>query len=353
MKRTLFARMQRKHRAARQVADLYSGHMSESQADDIAQWRQQSQQYQQDFLDVCHGLAEMEELQYDPDIAAFIEQAESQSAVRQPVQHRWTVAASLVVAVAAVFGLFQWDSGSVSEPAGLRYVSGIGEQKTVKLEDGSVVTLNTGTELLVSMSDNVRSLELRRGEAYFDVAKDPQRPFSVQLDERSVTALGTEFNIYRTPQNYTIAVLEGEVSLHKSEQPVLSDAPLISASGKESTHIQEPVQHRIKAGWVAKFDLADKQLTGYPADNIERLQSWRSGQLRFDEKPLSDVIHQLNRYSAKKILIEDAAIMDLKIYAVVRIDRIDLALTSLEKTQPVKVVRHFDRTILVGRDAEK
>lgn len=348
---TMFEKMQSKYRAARKVTRLYSGHMTSGQVRDVASWKQGDEELQQDFLDIVQGLADMEALQDDPEITAMVEAASAQDPTHRDkrVWPIWAAAAVLVLAVGLAFNQFDWGSGVDSEPAGLRYITRVGEQKTINLEDGSTVTLNTGTELLVRIDDQSRRLELRRGEAYFDVAPEPGRPFRVDLGRRSVTVLGTEFNILKAPERLTVAVLDGVISLHNSELEVVSNAPLLSAPKGEQVQISEPQQNRIKAGWVAELDLAGNQLTGYAPENIEKLQSWRSGQLRFDEEPLSEVIRQLNRYSAKKILIEDASIMNLKVYAVMRIDRIDLALTSLEKTLPVKVVRHFDRTILIGR----
>lgn len=345
-------KMVTKYQAARQVARLYSGRMTAEQARDIASKQSVSAEFRQDFVDIAEGLADMEMLAGDPDILSIVETA---SLPRRQRNIRWLPSLAAAASLLLVAGLiWQWQGllgDAVSESTGQRYVTRVGEQKTIELDDGSVVTLNTGTELQVMMGEHKRQLHLKRGEAYFAVTKDASRPFTIDLGERSVTVLGTEFNIRKTPEKLTIGVLDGEISLHKNDVAVVPTALLISAAGNANQ--KEPLQQvRIKAGWAAEVNLEDNAVIGYVPENIDRLQSWRSGQLRFDEEPLSAVIRELNRYVGKKILIEDAAIMDMKIYAAVRIDRIDLALASLEKTLPIKVVHYFDRTILVGKSTK-
>ena len=346
----MFKKMQRKYRAARKVTRLYSEQMTPEQVLDVASWKQENEEFQQDFLDTVQGLADMEALQDDTNITAMLESARTQTPAsdNRSARPKWAVAAVLALGVVLILSQLDLGNSVEGESAGLRHVTRVGEQKTIEIADGSVVTLNTGTELLVRINKHSRDLVLRRGEAYFDVAQDPTRPFTLEVSNRSVTALGTEFNILKTPETLTVAVLEGVVSLHRNELDIAPNAPLLSAPKGELITINAPEQNRIEAGWVVELKLADNQLNGYASDDIEKLQNWRSGQLRFEEVPLSEVVRQLNRYSAKKILIEDASIMSLQVYGMMRIDSIDLALSSLEKTMPIKVVRHFDRTILIG-----
>src|SRR5690606_6030511 len=75
------------------------------------------------------------------------------------------------------------------------YITYVGEQRLVQLEDGSQVRLNTNTRIQVSYSRQTRRIDLLQGEAYFDVSKDPQRPFEVIANHSIVRALGTEFNV--------------------------------------------------------------------------------------------------------------------------------------------------------------
>ena len=98
------------------------------------------------------------------------------------------------------------------------------------------------------------------------------------------------------------------------------------------------------------MDSGKEQIVAYVPENLQNLSLWRTGTLDFDSVPLVDVVRELNRYSGKKILIEDAGIIDLKVLGVIQIDRISLALQGLEHTLPIKVTHHFDQIVLTGSE---
>ena len=112
--------------------------------------------------------------------------------------------------------------------------------------------------------------------------------------------------------------------------------------------IIDPGQRRVEAGWVVEYDLASNRLTGRQCKDMSHYHQWRTGMLQFSGEPLYKVVGELNRYSAKKILIEDTAIMDLEVYAALRVDRLESALMGLEQGNPIKVSRYFDRIVIVG-----
>ena len=338
-------------RSSRNIARLYSGEMSAREQDRLGNWRRDSGEYQRRFVDTMQLLSDMEVLSDDPELLALVKARRQTPLDTRPksptLWPKLAVAAGLTGALA--LGFYSWDP-TLQQSADIdRYVTRIGEQKSVDLADGSVITLNTATELLVEITDDTRQLTLKRGEAYFDVASDT-RPFIVELGNRAVSVLGTEFNIYRSPERFTLAVTEGVVSIHQAhEQPDLG-APLLDPPEGEILRLKSAGQRRVTAGLVAEFDVEKQQLSAYRNQHIERLHGWRKGVIRFDAVPLSVVVQELNRYSAKKILIEDAAIMNLELYATVRINRINMALTVLENALPVKAVQHFDRIVLKKSD---
>jgi transmembrane sensor len=91
--------------------------------------------------------------------------------------------------------------------------TGVGEQRLVTLEDGSIVRLNARSKVVVRMSAKRRDLELIEGQALFDVAKDPRRPFVVHTDGMAVSALGTSFDVNRRRNGTVLTVLDGRVRL--------------------------------------------------------------------------------------------------------------------------------------------
>src|SRR5690606_14686343 len=117
---------------------------------------------------------------------------------------RYAAAASVVILAGALLLVFVPTRPQV-------YSTGIGEQRTVKLADGSIVHLNTDSSLRVEYSPATREVHLVEGEALFVVAKEPARPFRVEAGQTTVQALGTQFNVYRRAGGIEVSVIEGAV----------------------------------------------------------------------------------------------------------------------------------------------
>ncbi len=339
------------HEAAREFARLLSGEKSVQDVRQGKNWRSRDIAWQKDFIHTAHTLADLEALANDPDILALAEPA--------PIVTRWVrkyrkslaAAAGVLLAVAvSLFHVFESETKSELGTDVKRYVTRVGEQKTIDLSDGSIMTLNTGTQVLVDITGEARRVILERGEVYFDVASDATRTFSVDLGVRSVTVLGTAFNIQKTPDTFTVSVAEGMVSIHKKDVSVSSSSPLLVAPTGELVRLPSSGQQRLQAGRAATYDVNTNEIVGFTPTNIKRLHSWRTGLIQFDREPLYKVIQELNRYSAKKILIEDMTIMDMKIYAAIKVGKVEDALVGLENTLPIKVTSYFDRIVIVGRD---
>ncbi len=341
-------------RAARDVAEMFFGRHAQKDEQRLSQRTAHRSPYWEDFENTARLMAELEPLSSDADILAVAGKYNQASTIiagrsgKRALVWMLATAASLVFAL-AVFYLQPSDT-TAPDGTSLRYVTRIGEQKNVTLEDGSVITLNTGTEIRVRLADERREVILRRGEAYFSVAPNPVAPFTVNLGSRSVTVLGTEFNIFKSPEKFTLSVLEGAVAIHDREDEVLSEAPKLQVPSGEKRHIFEPGQFRVEAGMVAELDEHKRELVAYMPEQINDKQSWRKGIVRFYEAPLSEVIQELNRYSAKKIVIQDASIMNLKVFASIRVNEPGLSLLTLDKLLPIRVVKYFDQIVLVAED---
>ncbi|WIO74200.1 FecR domain-containing protein [Porticoccaceae bacterium LTM1] len=344
-------RLKEKMSAATDLAKLYSEEPSVSPSES---WRNKSSEYQQQFLTSVELMADLEALADDPEILAAAGENSGKvtrlerAAERWPV---WAMAATVMLAVAVSFNVWMpVDEGAKENIEVLRYVTRVGEQKQVNLTDGSVINLNTGTQLLVELSGNQRKVTLQRGEAFFDVAKDANRPFVVDLGATAVTALGTAFDIRKEPDSFRLAVLDGVVAIHSNTDTAKGDEPLLDVSAGQDKTASAKSAYRATAGTVVNYSHAKQRMVAHYDSKISRFQQWRSGQLRFEDVPLYQVVKELNRYSGKKILIEDDRIMNMKIFALVNLKQLDSALLGLETTMPIKVTKHFDRIVIVGTD---
>ena len=319
---------------------LWSDELSNAEAMTIQSRVRNDPKYREEFFGLLEILGTMEGLTADSEIREIVPQ------YRRLIQGRsekrkilFGIAAAVLVTIGAALTWFSpWRGGDDSHLR--KYSTRIGEQRTVELGDGSVVTLNTAGQMVVDYNEQARRILLERGEAYFEVAEDARRPFTVDLGLRSVTAIGTAFNIRKDPERYQLAVIEGAVTIHKATEDGTESPPPVSVRGLGP--------RRVEAGWVAEFDIERDRLTAFRPESLDRFGAWRDGVLSFTSEPLLQVVQELNRYSRKKILIEDASIMNLQVYTVVRIPASDAALQSLELILPIKVTQHYDRIVLTA-----
>lgn len=177
------------------------------------------------------------------------------------------------------------------------FATGVGESRTVTLFDGSTVTLDTNSALTASEVGGIRLVELKQGQAFFNVAKDAARPFKVMAAGRTVTATGTQFSVRVDPANYQVTLVEGSVTV---ETPRSRFIPGKAADLKPGFALK--AEDAGRAWKVAKVDVA--------ADT-----SWRSGRLTFDDRPLADAAAEMNRYSKRKVVV-DPAVADTQIVGV-------------------------------------
>ena len=260
------------------------------------------------------------------------------------------VAASvvLVAVVLASIGLFTQPGSTVT-----RYTTAVGEQRSVTLPDGSTITLNTGSQILAGITDTVRRVVMDRGEAYFEVAKDPLRPFTVEVGGRSITAHGTAFNVRRLGGSFTVALVDGRVALHRQggEPPA---APQWLDLGAHPDGFESPLVEELglRSGTVLHFDAHSQTITAHHDPEIERRQQWRQGRLSFKDQPLSTVVAELGRYSTKPIRIHDADVADIRVFATLRLDSIDTALSTLERAVPIRVVPTLSGIAVLAEDHE-
>lgn len=332
-------------RAGRQatldLVALLNNDLSSEQAHRMADRQAADPCYRKELQEVGELLSDLEPL-----AGSAVVQSILSSPVKRRRRPAVAMAACMLVAVAAGWWLFQ-QAALDPTVAVDRYVTRVGEQREVSLGDGSTITLNTNSEVLVALSQDQRQLTLKRGEVFFEVARQPERPFTVDIGDRTITVLGTSFNVLAEPGLLSVDVVEGKVAVHKSQEALDKKLPTTAVSGDLPKVFNSYVQHHLVAGQSVAIN-TDHQTS--VLSNAANTGEWRSGFLSFSKVPLYKVVKQLNRYSAKKILIEDSSLMDLPISATVKINRINAMLRGLQASQNISVKHFADRIVLVGGD---
>lgn len=185
---------------------------------------------------------------------------------------RWLMAASIVLCAVAL----GWWLGADMQP-GQTYSTTVGEQRAIRLQDGSILHLNTDSRVVVDYTAHARNLRLVKGEVLFTVEPDPARPFTVEAGATIVRALGTQFNVYLRPGDTRISVLDGIVSVNERITVPAGEEAAVTADGT-----------------VVKDKIPD----------IANAAAWRQRRLVFQGKPLAEVAEEFNRYNPRKIRIE-------------------------------------------------
>lgn len=207
------------------------------------------------------------------------------------------------------------------------YITTIAEIRDITLEDGSVVTLGAKSELDTSFSPDSRQVTLLAGEAFFDIAKDPSRPFYVSVDDTLIRVVGTKFDVKRIAGDVHVSVLEGIVDVMKAEDlTVVGDKPFGRIETKRLTAGQKIVAD--KAPILPAVRQVESATPG----------EWRSGRLAYEDASLSEIVADVNRYSDRTIRITSNEIGDIRFTLAFQSNEIDSWLILLEQTQPVSVI---------------
>ncbi|MEO0397845.1 MAG: FecR domain-containing protein [Pseudomonadota bacterium] len=233
------------------------------------------------------------------------------------------------------------------------YESGVGVAETSILRDGTSVRLNTSTRFTIDFTRDARLVAFERGEAIFDVAPDPERPFIVQSGDRSIAAVGTVFSVKRAANATEVIVSEGRVVVDMTPTEALTsrmvdavskaraaaDASRSEAGFDAATVASSDTFVQLDAGQSAQFE--DKSATRIAALSptvIAKKLSWRNGVLIFDDQTLDDVVSEISRYTTREIVITDDAIGALRIGGYFPVTDIDTIFALLEDQFPLEVV---------------
>jgi transmembrane sensor len=216
------------------------------------------------------------------------------------------LAASLAVAFLGGGGLLAYEQLTGPKPLATQaFRTDVGQRSTVTLPDGSIVTLNTDTVVRTRADDERRLVYLDKGQAYFRVAKDRRHPFVVTAAGRTVTALGTAFDVRIDRGELRVVLVEGKVRV-EGPPPGSSNAQDgggASAAERPSADVQ--ATEMLAGTELIAPDNSEWRLTR--ADTV-RETSWIRGQIIFDDEPLGAVVAELNRYTEQKMVIDDPAL---------------------------------------------
>ncbi|MCQ8130543.1 FecR family protein, partial [Methylomonas rivi] len=199
------------------------------------------------------------------------------------------------------------------------YRTRIGEQTAIKLADGSIAYLNTDTAVDVTIGADERRVALLHGEAEFEVAHDPSRPFRVTAGSVTTEALGTRFIVRYDGETGAVTLQQGTV---RTSRPSARGVQIDSAV--------------LQPGQQLAFDA--ETLDVPRAVDLSNTDAWRRGRLLMNFVPLKQVVAEINRYRRSQIRLLDPELGEREVNAAIDIQHIDAWLEALQQTLPIQVI---------------
>ncbi|MFC4307928.1 FecR family protein [Steroidobacter flavus] len=329
-------------RAARWLDETSQSGSADKQAA-LARWLEESEAHRQAYEQVKKTWALARQSAHDSQMLALRHETAlriTRRSARTTARQGWLAAgvACLVIGAAVLLGMspqLTSQTNALLASFGIArdgtYVTGVGERLVINLKDGSQVTLNTGSSVEVAFSATERGLRLLRGQALFEVAKDPARPFVVTANDRRLVAVGTAFDVRLDGARMQVTMVEGTIRVERVAR--VSSAPATITAGEQLT---------VDAAQLDRIRTADP----------ERTTSWQHGQLLFDNTRLADAIAEMNRYSDRQLELGDASLADLRISGAFSTSRPAVFVEALTMYFPISV-DHADeqKLTLIGRSS--
>ncbi|HEX5776343.1 MAG TPA: FecR family protein [Caulobacteraceae bacterium] len=336
------------HTLAEQAADwdirLRSAACTAADREAFAAWCAADPAHAEAFDGLQLGIGALKEAYAtSPRLRAMRDQAHTLKPQPQP----WRIAAGVaagVLAVGALGGFVYTQQGqggsslaTMELPRGAPsvYQTAVGERTDVTLSDGSVVTLNTQSRLVVNYTAGRRDVTLVAGQALFDVAKNAHRPFVVTAGSRQVTALGTAFDVRLDRKQVRVTLIEGKVKVEPARGSLWRALPM----GERDL---APGQQLVASNTNPVVSVA--------AANVAVETSWREGVVVFNDTPLAQAVAEMNRYADEPITVGDRELGELRINGRFRTNEPGAFLGAVVAYFPVEAHRTpGGETVLTGR----
>lgn len=302
--------------AATWLARLRAPDLGEQELEKFDGWLESSALNRSEFSAIEELWRISAELATDPAFADVLGRDVGTVGKVAPSAARWKspIAIGIMSAAAACLVLvFVSVNANSTAPAEMVYKTERGEQLRVTLTDGSRLLLDAQTQLIVSYTTDERRIALTEGRSFFEVSKDPSRPFYVSVNNTNVRAVGTSFSVGGEGGQVSVIVVEGQVEV----------------SSKEPRYCYSTVgcSENLVAGEKGIVSAANEIEVSRPVD-VDRDVSWRHGRIILDQMSIADAVAEFQRYVERDVVFADPEIADMKVSGVFETSDFDAFLSA-------------------------
>lgn len=282
--------------------------MSRTEREEFETWLADDPAHRKEFEQIEALWYEMEPLRSHRAIAAELRKRQSRR--RFAALPRYAFVSFLVAGTGWIF----W--GQAYPERTLQTVQA--ELKNITLADASKIELDADTSIRLRETPFFTEVNIEHGSAFFSVTHNPSRTFTVNAGMGRVRDIGTRFGVSYNGEAVNVAVLEGEVEINNTATPAEQPQRLVAGQG------------------YRQLGAATGERTNLVADQF----AWHEGKLVFNDTPLGDVLHQVNRYRRDPITLDDADLATMRITGTFKLDDNNALLWALPRSLPLRVVNH-------------
>jgi transmembrane sensor len=248
----------------------------------------------------------------------------------RPARRAWLWSAGGAIAATFVAGAILLPNSGLMGVHETTYSTGVGERRTIALEDGSRIEMNAASRLTVRFERHARRVHLGDAQAYFDVAKDSARPFLISAGDTQVRVVGTQFDVRHRDGQVAVNVQRGLVEVRPN---LPSDAaPFRLRPGQGLSH--------------RKGRTDDARLSTVA---VEEVAGWRQGRLIYRDQPLSQIAGDMNRLFPRPVKLGDAQSANMRLSGVLIVDEQDAMVDRLSHLLPVRTTTTKDAIVIRAR----
>ncbi len=242
----------------------------------------------------------------------------------------WIWPAAAAIAATFIAGAVLLQGGGLLGAREVTYQTGVGERRTIALEDGTRVELNAASRLTVRFERKARHVQLGDAQAFFDVAKDAKRPFLIEAGDTQVRVVGTQFDVRHRDGQVAVNVMRGLVEVRPDQ--ARGAAPFRLRPGQGLSHTE---------GQAADVHVSTVA--------IDEVAGWRQGRLIYRDQPLSQIAGDLNRLFPRPVKLGDARAANMRLSGVLIVDEQDAMVDRLSQLLPVRPTTTDDAIVIRAR----